>query len=519
MKKLFTTSGIKRSLTVCALAIFAQVSVQAAEPTALTTAIKAITGLQTAWNEASKTVTVTGTATTTSTLTLNYTVKDIIVDWQATLSSSAATVVKIASTSNATNTKFNMTAGAITSTSTTMPCYVLYVNERYTAVNISGGTIISAESGTTDWSYGIYNASTGTVTISDNALLLVGNNGTGNNSYPSIGIHNTSGTINMLGGTIQANSSVYFMGILLNGAGSINISGGSIIGSTSASYGIFNNTYSVGNGATGPINMSGGSITDCSYGISNGYRSTITISGGSINAKAAGIVNPYFGSTGYKNKIKVEGGTIFGTKYGIHDGDKGNGDIEVTGGTISSATVGTYYAAISCINECNIKITGGKVFNTKGWGIRVTNDAATLEISGDAVVFGKDATSAIKRTIQPTPTDNAAIITWTGSETEYTKNSNTDLSVVSGTGTATAVWDLSEGLSGVSSGSSFIPVSSVTVSGGTGINDANADNPIIRTEYYDVNGKKLSSKPAKGFYIENNFHENGTRSARTMGAF
>ncbi len=517
--KQFFTSGIKKSLTVCALAIFAQVSIQAAEPTDLTTAIKAITGLQTAWNEASKTVTVTGTATTTSTLTLNYTVKDIIVDWQATLTSSAATVINITSNSSATNTKFNMTAGAITSTSTALPCYTLYIKDRYTAVNVSGGTITSAESGANSWSYGIYNASTGIVTISDNALLLVGNNGTGGNNSASIGIYNISGTINMSGGTIQANLSGKFMGIALNGAGSINMSGGSIMGNTSTSSGIFSNNYTVGNGGTGPINISGGSITDCFYGISNGYRSTVTISGGNINARSTGIANPYSGAPNYKSKIKVEGGTIFGTSYGINNDSDGNGDIEVTGGTISSAT-GTYNAAITTIRECNITITGGKVFNTKGWGIRVVNAASTLEISGDAVVFGKDATSAINKTTQPTPADNAVIITWTGSDTEYTKGSNTDLSVASGTGTATAAWDLSEGLSGVSSGSSFIPVSTVTVTGGgTGINDTNADSPIIRTEYFDITGKKLNGKPAKGFYIENNTYENGARSARTMGAF
>jgi hypothetical protein len=68
---------------------------------------------------------------------------------------------------------------------------------------------------------------------------------------------------------------------------------------------------------------------------------------------------------------------------------------------------------------------------------------------------------------------------------------------------------------------SFTPAAYAVTSKGTntGINDANADSPIISTEYFDITGKKLTGKPAKGFYIENNFHENGTRSSRTMGAF
>lgn len=59
----------------------------------------------------------------------------------------------------------------------------------------------------------------------------------------------------------------------------------------------------------------------------------------------------------------------------------------------------------------------------------------------------------------------------------------------------------------------------LNISTSTEIQQVDISNNIIRYEYFDMNGKKLKEKPAKGFYIEQGIRENGTRTSRTMGAF
>ncbi len=59
----------------------------------------------------------------------------------------------------------------------------------------------------------------------------------------------------------------------------------------------------------------------------------------------------------------------------------------------------------------------------------------------------------------------------------------------------------------------------LSVTGTSGVYNPNADNNIIRYEYFDINGKKLNGKPTKGFYIESCIHENGSRTSRIMGVY
>ncbi|WP_310605152.1 InlB B-repeat-containing protein [Anaerosporobacter sp.] len=362
------------------------VSALAAEPTDLISTIKAVSGLDAAWDESTGTVTITGTATAEyidSSPTLDLTIPEgVTIDWQADLTSYANQTININNASGI-NTAFNMTSGKIINTfdgNHAGGSTAVYVASQSTVMTVFDGEIKGSDFATYGGNYGIY--SKGPLIVKGG--LIYGGKG----ADTTYGIMIYAGTLTVEGGTIDGGEGEMSTGI--NTYGSVTVLGGTITGG-------------------------GGIYTECSYGIAG--SGTINISGGTL---LGGISND-------ECNVLVHSGTN------------------------------------------TVTISGGKIISNTGAAIYFNDDAATANINNNAVIFGKGSTSTITKTTQPTPTNNAIIVTWTGSGSSYDQYSDDDLTVsaASSASPKTAEWDIVDGKYGVTytcgTNTGFIEVSGVTV--------------------------------------------------------
>jgi hypothetical protein len=213
------------------------------------------------------------------------------------------------------------------------------------------------------YSYGVYNASTSTVTISG---------GTVDGIY---GVYNAStGTVTISGGTIGYD---YGDGVYNASTGTVTISGGTI-GRIYGGNGVYN-------ASTGTVTVSGGEGV---YRINNG-SGTVTISD-------SGLVGQITGTSG---TVTINGGTVSGSISGK--------TVTVTGGTtgdISGETVTVTGGTTGVIDVDNgtVTITGGTVFRIQetGTGITVTGGTVTRSVSGtDIRVTGGSIGSSVETNV------------------------------------------------------------------------------------------------------------------------
>mgnify|MGYP004608958049 CR=1 FL=1 len=199
------------------------------------------------------------------------------------------------------------------------------------------GKIVTAS----NYSYSIYNNTTGTVNIAENSIITM------SDGYEAYGIYNNAGTVKISGGTM---SGTYSFKAVDNESGTIIVSGGTIEGTSGARSTIINNgtgnvnieggtiKNSIAHNGTGTIKMTGGEIvTSNCNGIENNSTGTVLIENGTINADGAyAICN---NSTG---NVKITNGTIVGNNTSYRDSkrsviiNKSTGIIEVEGGNIQT---------------------------------------------------------------------------------------------------------------------------------------------------------------------------------------
>ncbi len=195
------------------------------------------------------------------------------------------------------------------------------------------------------------------------------------------------------------------------------------------------------------INIVGGTITSGTgsrnYGINNISSGSITISGGTVSGGSGehsiAILNQGTGAVMVAGGI-VNGGNGSSSSTGIKSTDAA---VTISGGEVNGGSSNGFTVAIDVAYGSNpaITISGGKVISTKGLAVDISNTGA-LNLSGTAVVFGKDNTNAIRGVI-PGILGNAAVVTWTGNGSTYNQNASTDLTSTGPSGTtATAKWDI-----------------------------------------------------------------------------
>ena len=257
------------------------------------------------------------------------------------------------------------------------------------------------------------------------------------------------------------------------------MTGGAItsVNSSDRSAAFFNNNDDA------DIIVSGGRITGgnsdvldyITRGLENKAENTITISGGVISS---GNGN---GNCGFYNRlgtVKMEGGTIIGGS-GMNAGMLCYlCDTSISGGTVIGGDAEGSQAIYN--DNGSLTVSGGRVVNFDGYAItsHYRDDAAVtkpIRIIGSSVIFGKDPDS-LGSTVAQNPNNstrvepilggNAAVITWTGSRTEYESGQTEDLTAAPAG--VTAKWSKNGGKDGISydaggANRGFIEVSGVTV--------------------------------------------------------
>ncbi len=362
---------------------------------------------------------------------------------------------------------FNQTGGTVTVGSPSNANWLrLGINAGANAIyNLSGSNSVLFDYGNAR----IGEAGSGTLNVSGNALMTVlgrfvvgGGGGSGlvniggnvvlstspsaNNAF-SVGDSNiglgtlaTSGTLNITGGTVTSNAAEMWIGNQASptspqGNGTLNLSAGALT---------VGNWFVVGRfGATGLVNMSGGSLTQKTNGnfdvaTGNGAQGTFNQSGGTVNvgnqllvpetgdATTLGtynlsgsgvlITNSWLavGRAGGSGNFNVSGGTLLHIANNhITVGSGGTGVFSLTGGLLvdsaSSAFVGEssdgtlsiadgtaqfnqILMGINATHNGTIDLTGGELSTTK---IALSNaaDTATLHLGGGTLQAAGGATT------------------------------------------------------------------------------------------------------------------------------
>jgi len=267
-------------------------------------------------------------------------------------------------------------------------------------VTITGGTVSASSNGE---SYGVYNNSTGMVTVSGGTVSSYSSY---SSPSPSYGIYNESGTVIISGGTVSfssRSSSIYYG--IYNASGTITVSEGTVSSSGFASYGIYNvsgavtisggrNYYSPSSIYDNPpsgfyynaiYNASTGTVTfnDGSAGSISGTAGTVTVNGGGVGSISGetitvtgGTVGDISGKTvtvtgGTTDKIDIENGTITVTGGEVYMIEAIRANVIVTGGTVNSSVYGS-----------DITVTGGSI------GSYVTTATGSVVLGGSPIIGG-----------------------------------------------------------------------------------------------------------------------------------
>jgi hypothetical protein len=260
----------------------------------------------------------------------------------------------------------------------------------------------------------LYNYSTGTLTISGGTVLLTSNTGM------AIGNEST-GQVHITGGVVEARGA-NGIAVYTTSKGKITVSGNAGIASCNTSETTPGTIFILDNaGASGTcLEITGGTVENtapngmaicnespCAINISGGTVSAttgtainsnstgkVTISGtalitsASINIDAATI---YFKNSGTETDVCLEitGGRIENTASGLAIRKESYGAIEMSGGTVSAIGYAVY------TSKGTITISGGTVSSTTGRAVE--NIDGTINISGGTVSVVKGTAVATRK--------------------------------------------------------------------------------------------------------------------------
>jgi hypothetical protein len=203
------------------------------------------------------------------------------------------------------------------------------------------------------------------------------------------GQQNARGVVNISGGTLNSSSQM-LLGNGINSTGIVSMTSGQLIATNSISgVGI----YSVKVGVNGPgqMTIAGGSATFTSLSVGNNASGIVNVSGGQVNI-VPGTTNDYFevGNLG-AGQFTLSGGTMFiGGEMNIA-GNAGNppfsppgpGDMLVSGGQLIAtndiAAIGKYYQGTLTITNATVTLTNASVGRHDGaTGILTVQSNGTL---------------------------------------------------------------------------------------------------------------------------------------------
>ena len=253
-----------------------------------------------------------------------------------------------------------------------------------TNLTVSGNSVIDSELGNS--SNVIYHASTGTTTISENALVE-------NKGAVTTMTVKSAGKILVTGGTVKSNGGQVIINTYdksTNSAfGTIEITGGTV--ETTGELAV--NT----NSAYGKTIVGTQGATDNTYpkitGTVRGSLNTagdMIINSGTITATTKEAVHT-------KKNLVVNGGIITGTSsYAIISNDV-NSKITINGGTISSTSAYAVTTSNSIGGE--IEINGGTITKTSGSSSAVNNYLGTTTITGGTISSKASAVHTTSGTI------------------------------------------------------------------------------------------------------------------------
>ncbi len=279
---------------------------------------------------------------------------------------------------------------------------------------------------------GTVNVSGGSFTLPNNGRIHVGDNGgqgflnvSGTGSVSSandmvIGAFGGTGVVNQTGGTINSGGWTYLGGAYegSNNTGTLNVSGGSYDANAQRI------NVGVGNGATGHLTVSGTGIVrntgQFNIGASNGVAttSTVDVSGSGLLTTNVLIVGGQVDNDGFNagatGKLTVTGPNAIVTATGdvvVGNRDNNTGQLLLEGGTVnvgntlfigaSGNSLGTATVNSGALNLANqlqigtytanaqgvLNINGGSVTG-QGWMVIGHAGTGTVNISGGALVKG-----------------------------------------------------------------------------------------------------------------------------------
>ncbi len=212
----------------------------------------------------------------------------------------------------------------------------------------------------------------------DNATFTLGN-GTITDVISFVGLDaGSTGTVNINGGTWNANSSMY---VGYSGNGTLNMTGGTLAMGT---YGTL--TLGLYAGGSGLANISGGNLTGSGLNVGSGSNGTLNLSGnGTISVRQAILGN----NPNVEGVLNVTSGNLTLTET-MTIGLLGNGTVNLSGGSVS--TRDTVMGSFTFLARGLANITGGNWTNSGSFTVG-SGSNSTLNISGGQLTTGNMALS------------------------------------------------------------------------------------------------------------------------------
>ena len=260
------------------------------------------------------------------------------------------------------------------------------LNNSSGTINISGGTVETG-SGTA-----IVNVSSGNINISGNAAL---------NTTGGTAIYNfSSGTIQVSGGTVNALISHFNTNAIRNeSTGTIRVSGGTVSMTAGTSY-VQNALHTINNNSSGVVEVTGGEVSVIEgSAIYNNSSGRINISGGTIRTITNTRQNTAIYNANNSGTISISGNAIITSANNHPTILMDRGTIDINGGTVENTGDGqairirdfwTWGANFSI----TVNIRNGSVRATNGNAIvdaSESRDIVTINIMGGAISAGGNA--------------------------------------------------------------------------------------------------------------------------------
>jgi len=246
-------------------------------------------------------------------------------------------------------------------------------------ININGGTL-STDSSFVEFKNG-YEAS-GIINLNSGIITI--SLDSFENGY------NENGTINIYSGTMSIDTT-FENGYSLGGQGAINIYGGN--------FNISNENFFNGGSSNGVINVSGGNLSTSFASLYNGSYGTINLTSGNINYSeltlynVSGVINVSGGDFNFDNAILANGwssghGTInlsggninIDNNSTIKNGEGGDGTLNINGGNLNLNSSGEFengYGKPGIVN-----LNSGNFNNNGGDFFNGVNDPGTVNFNG-----------------------------------------------------------------------------------------------------------------------------------------